>query len=96
MNRIKRRIAVAKRHIELLEWCGIPFDGKKKRNLSRRQKLKIYAEYVFGWHRNSLTAARGTAKTGLQYMAFMYEMTGEWFPPPWAITDDETEGEDTT
>lgn len=96
MNHINDRIAVAKRHIELLEWCGIPFDGKKKRVLTVLQKLKIYAEYVFGWHRKSLTAARGSSKTELQYMAFMYELTGEWVPPPWVITDDETEGEDAT
>ena len=91
MSHINDRIAVAKRHIELLEWRGIPFDGKKKRNLSRRQKLKIYAEYVFGWHRKSITAARGSSKSGLQCMAFIYELTGEWVPPPWVNCEGEDE-----
>lgn len=91
MNRFKNRLAIAKMDLMVLEAIGGPIP-----RLTKWQKLKVYAEYAFGWHRKSLTAARGSSKTGLQYMAFMYELTGEFIPPPWVITDDETEGEDAT
>ena len=94
MNRFKNRFAIAKRHIELLEWCGIPFDGKKKRSLSRWQKLKYCAECIFRWKKKSIVMARGISKPGLVWTRWTYELTGEWLPPPWVITDDETEGED--
>ena len=90
MNRIKNRLALAKMDRLLLEAiCGPAL------KLTRWQKLRIWAGTVFGWRKKSIIMARGTSKTGLAYSTFMYEMTGEWFPPPWMITDEdeaETEG----
>jgi hypothetical protein len=89
MNRIKNRLAIAKMDRLLLEAiCGPAL------KLTRWQKLRIWAETVFGWRKKSIIMARGASKPGLAYSTFMYELTGEWLPPPWIITDDETEGED--
>lgn len=90
MNRIKRRLAIAKMDLMVLEAiCGpIP-------RLTKWQKLRIWAGSVFGRREKSIIMARGTCKPGLAWSIFTYELTGEWFPPPWVITDDETEGEDT-
>ena len=89
MNRIKNRLALARTDRLLLEAiCGPAL------KLTKWQKLRILAGTVFRWRKKSIVMARGTSKPGLAYSTFLYELTGEWFPPPWTITDDETEGED--
>lgn len=89
MNRIKRRLALAKMDRLVLEAiCGPAM------KLTRWQKLRIWAETVFRWRKKSFVMARGICKPGLAWARWTYELTGEIIPPPWAITDDETEGED--
>lgn len=88
MNRIKRRLAVAKMDRLVLEAiCG------HATKLTRWQKLRIWAETAFGW-KKSFIMARGICKPGLVWTRWTYELTGEFIPPPWVITDDGTEGED--
>lgn len=91
MNRIKNRLALAKMDRLVLEAiCGpVP-------RLTKWQKLKFCAECIFQWKKKSIVVARGISKPGLAWARWTYELTGEFIPPPWTITDDETEREDTT
>lgn len=89
MNRFKNRIALAKMDRLVLEAiCGPAM------KLTRWQKLRIWAETVFGWREKSIVMARGICKPGIAWTIWTYELTGEFIPPPWVTTDDETEGED--
>lgn len=91
MNHIKRRLAIAKMDRLVLEAiCGPAM------KLTRWQKLRIWAGAVFGRREKSIIMARGIDKPGIAWTRWTYELTGEIIPPPWTITDDETEGEDTT
>lgn len=91
MNRIKNRLALAKMDRLVLEAiCGpVP-------RLTKWQKLKYCAECIFRWKKKSIVMARGICKPGIAWTIWTYELTGEFIPPPWVITEAETEGEDNT
>lgn len=91
MNRIKRRLAIAKMDLMVFKAISGPIP-----RLTKWQKLKYCAECIFRWKKKSIVMARGISKPGLAWTRWAYELTGEFIPPPWVITDDETEGEDTT
>ena len=89
MNHIKRRLAIAKMDLMVFEAISGPIP-----HLTKWQKLKYCAECIFRWKKKSIVVARGISKPGIAWTRWTYELTGEFIPPPWVITDDETEGED--